>query len=184
MSPAFRHLCSWENLVLAWRKAARGKRGTASVARFEFRAEEHLADLQRELLAGTYRPGGYVHFHIDDPKRRKISAACFRAQVVPVECGIPWLGFVVYPTHRLVKARKVRHTHRRLRARLAAYHAGEISFGELEASIRGWIAHVGHADTWGLRQRVLDSLVIRPAEYRRGATRNEEPAILRHGRGK
>jgi hypothetical protein len=45
-SPAYRHLCSWENLVLAWRGAARGKRGTASVARFEFRAEEHLAELQ------------------------------------------------------------------------------------------------------------------------------------------
>ena len=42
ISPAFAQLCSWENLVLAWRKAARGKRGTASVARFEYRAEEHL----------------------------------------------------------------------------------------------------------------------------------------------
>ena len=31
-----------------------------------------------------------------------------RAQVVPVESGIPWLGFVVYPTHCLVKARKGR----------------------------------------------------------------------------
>jgi len=81
-SLAFRHLCSWENLVLAWRKAARGKRGTASVARFEYRAEEHLAELQRELLTGTYRPGAYVHFHIKDPKRRKISAARFRDRVV------------------------------------------------------------------------------------------------------
>ena len=56
-SPAFGHLCSWENLVLAWRKAGHGKRGTASVARFEYRAEEHLADLREQLLAGTYRPG-------------------------------------------------------------------------------------------------------------------------------
>jgi len=90
-----------------------------------------------------------------------------RTQVVPVESGIPWLGFVVHPTHRLVKARKVRNAHRRLRDRLTAYHRGEISFGELEAGIRGWIAHVRHADSWGLRTRVLDSLVIRPAEHRR-----------------
>jgi hypothetical protein len=41
-----------------------------------------------------------------------------RAQVLPVDDGIPWLGFVVYPTHRLVKARKVRSAHRRLRTRL------------------------------------------------------------------
>ena len=51
-----------------------------------------------------------------------------RAQVLPVGAGIPWLGFVVFPTYRLVKGRKVRRAHRRLRARLAAYHAGEISF--------------------------------------------------------
>ena len=30
-----------------------------------------------------------------------------RAQEVPVKSGIPWLGFVVYPTHRLLKARNV-----------------------------------------------------------------------------
>jgi hypothetical protein len=52
-------------------------------------------------------------------------------------------------------------------ARLAAYHAGEISFAELDASIQGWIAHVGHADSWGLRRHLLDTLVIRPAEHRR-----------------
>lgn len=56
---------------------------------------------------------------------------------------------------------------RRLRDRLAAYHTGTISFAELDASVRGWIAHVGHADSWGLRKHVLDSLVIRPAEHRR-----------------
>ena len=35
-------------------------------------------------------------------------------QVLPTACGIPWLGFVVYPTHRRVKARKVRNTTRHL----------------------------------------------------------------------
>ncbi len=40
------------------------------------------AELREELLAGTYRPGPYVHFHIEDPKRRKISAARFRDRVV------------------------------------------------------------------------------------------------------
>ncbi|QLH38271.1 MAG: hypothetical protein HWD60_03885 [Defluviicoccus sp.] len=59
------------------------------------------------------------------------------------------LGFVVYPTHRRVKVRKVRSAHGRLRARFAAYHAGEISFAELDAAIQGWIAHVAHADRWG-----------------------------------
>jgi RNA-directed DNA polymerase len=37
------------------------------------------------------------------------------AQVTPVSHGTPW-GFIVYPTHRRVKARKVRVATRRLRA--------------------------------------------------------------------
>lgn len=358
-SPAFEQLCSWDSLLRAWRNAARGKRGTLSVAGFEYRAEEHLLELRERLLAGTYRPGRYVHFRIDDPKRRKISAAPFhdrvvhhalcnlieprferlfipdsyanrvgkgthraidrlqhfargyryvlradivqhfasidhavlldilarkipepdvmaliatvvqsgrgvldeeyrpvlfpgddllalcrprglpignltsqfwsncylhpldtfvkrglgcraylryvddfalfsdskrelwawkaaiidrladlrlvihetRAQVAPVDTGIPWLGFVVHPNHRLVKARKVRDGHRRLRNRLVAYHAGEISFAELESSIGGWIEHVRHADSWGLRRHVLETLPIRPAEHRRATAR-------------
>ena len=64
-----------------------------------------------------------------------------------------------------------------MRARLAAYHAGEISFAELDASIQGWIAHVGHADSWGLRRHVLDTLVIRPTEHRRAVAARQ----ARHG---
>jgi hypothetical protein len=54
-----------------------------------------------------------------------------------------------------------------LRSRLAAYHAGQISFGELDASIQGWINHVRHADSCGLRRHVLETLPIRPAEHHR-----------------
>ena len=89
------------------------------------------------------------------------------AQVAPTQAGIPWLGFVVYPGHRRVKGRKVRNTRRALAARLAAYHAGEISFAELDASIAGWINHVRYADSWGLRKSVLHDLVIEPARHER-----------------
>ncbi len=77
------------------------------------------------------------------------------AQVTPVEIGIPWLGFVVYPTHRRVKARNVRDFARRLRARWAAYCDGDISFAKFDADVQGWINHVRFADSWGLREHVL-----------------------------
>ena len=38
-------LCSWQNLLLAYRKAARGKRGHPNVALFEHRLEDELATL-------------------------------------------------------------------------------------------------------------------------------------------
>ncbi|MGB7990721.1 MAG: hypothetical protein WCF44_15085 [Candidatus Methylophosphatis roskildensis] len=83
------------------------------------------------------------------------------AQVLPTRCGIPWLGFVVHPTHRLVKARKARSTTAHLRERLDAYLAGRISFGELDASVKGWVNHIRYADTWGLRRHVFRALSFR-----------------------
>jgi len=79
------------------------------------------------------------------------------AQVLPVRCGIPWLGFVVYPGYRLVKGRKVVEARRRLGERFDAWRRGEISFGEFDASIQGWINHVRYADSWGLRREVLSN---------------------------
>lgn len=78
----FDELTSWANLLLAFHKAARGKRGQANVARFEHRLEANLLRLQEELRSGTYRPGGYHSFFVHEPKRRKISAAPFRDRVV------------------------------------------------------------------------------------------------------
>ena len=80
------------------------------------------------------------------------------SQVLPVHCGIPWLGFVVYPGHRRVKGRKVRNAASALHERARAYRAGLISFAELDASVQGWVNHVRYGDTWGLRRKILGEL--------------------------
>ena len=339
----------WENLLLAFRKAAKGKRGKSGTARLEARLADELLLLQVELETGTYLPGGYVHFYIHEPKRRKISAAPFRdrvvhhalcnvieplfersfiddtyanrrgkgthraidrfqrfaqrysyvlradivqhfaaidheillqtlrvklpehsvipliekivasgrgvleqeyqmhwfpgddllaacrprglpignltsqfwsncyldpfdhfvkrqlrckaylryvddfalfsndkrqlwywkqaiierlaryrmnihetaCQVTPTNCGIPWLGFVIYPDHRKLKARKARYATCHLAQRYDAWIDGNISFAELDASVSGWVNHVRFADTWGLRKHVFRRLVAR-----------------------
>ena len=353
LSDAYAQISAWSNLLIAHRKAAKGKRGGYNVASFEYPLADHLLDLQSELMEQRYRPGSYVHFYIHEPKRRKISAAPFRdrvvhhalcniiesrferhfitdsyanrvgfgthravdrfqqftrcypyvlrvdivkhfpsidhqilhgilakrvpeddvmalidkiiasgegvlddeyemcwfpgddllascrprglpignltsqfwsncymhpvdqfvmrelrcpaylryvddmalfgdskrelwawkraiverlaslrliihetaTQVMPVSCGIPWLGFVVYPTHRRVKARKVRNTTRHLGERFDAYRSGKISFAEFDASIQGWVNHVRYADSWGLRRHVFSHLAKRPRPH-------------------
>jgi hypothetical protein len=73
---------AWDNLLLAYRKASKGKRGFAPAARFEYHLEDNLITLQAELQDKTYRPGAYHSFTIHEPKRRLISAAPFRDRVV------------------------------------------------------------------------------------------------------
>jgi len=65
--------------------------------------------------------------------------------------GIPFLGFIVFPDHRRLKARKG-HAFRRKLLFLSSY----ASFEKVQASVRGWVNHAGHADTHGLIRSVLD----------------------------
>ena len=78
----------------------------------------------------------------------------------PVTEGIPFLGFVVFPTHRRLKRRKVIHYRRRLKAMLHAYSDGMLSADQVTASILGWINHARYGDTWGLRHAVLESATL------------------------
>jgi RNA-directed DNA polymerase len=75
-------IVSFENLYLASREAARGKRGQPDVAAFDFDLEANLFQLQEELQTQTYRHSSYYSFRIRDPKPRLISAAPFRDRVV------------------------------------------------------------------------------------------------------
>ncbi|MEW6241233.1 MAG: hypothetical protein AB1564_10545 [Chloroflexota bacterium] len=80
----YSELCSWDNLLLAYRKASRGKRGHPNVAAFEYRLEDNLLQLQRELKEKTYQPGEYHSFYIHDPKKRLISAAPSSLSLPPI----------------------------------------------------------------------------------------------------
>jgi len=78
----YERICTWDNLYRAWEKAAKGKRGRAPAANFEYYLEDNLVNLQHELQNKTYAPGKYYSFIIHEPKRRLISAAPFRDRVV------------------------------------------------------------------------------------------------------
>ena len=67
-------------LMRATRRAVRGKRGKPGAAAFMAGLETEVLRLERELLAGTWRPGRYVEIEVFEPKHRIVSAAPFRDQ--------------------------------------------------------------------------------------------------------
>jgi retron-type reverse transcriptase len=81
-SELFEEITSFENMLLAAKKAFRGKRGKRSVYPFYFHLETELIDLQEKLIAGTYRPDPFREFEIREPKIRKICSSSFRDRVV------------------------------------------------------------------------------------------------------
>jgi RNA-directed DNA polymerase len=88
------------------------------------------------------------------------------AQVRPVTEGIPFLGFVLFPTHRRLKRRKGIYYRRRLKRLISACRSGRVPYEQLQASIQGWVNHVRYGDTWGLRKSVLGAMAL----TRRGDT--------------
>jgi retron-type reverse transcriptase len=75
--------------------------------------------------------------------------------VYPVSNGIPFLGFRIYPDHRLLKRRNGVAFAKRLRKLRAAVERGEMTLEQLSAGIQGWIAHAAHGATWGLPRAQL-----------------------------
>ena len=110
-------LLTRENLWLAWRRAAKGKRRRMNVARFALDAERELSDLYRQLQERCYRPGRYRHFTVHDGKPRSISAAPFRDRVVHhaliANRRATFLRPCFYPIAGLVE--KVKGTHAAVR---------------------------------------------------------------------
>jgi retron-type reverse transcriptase len=79
----FDEICSMKNLLLAAKKATKGKKSRHGAARFWFHREAELLKIQRELQDETYAFGPYREFEICDKGiKRKISAAPFRDRVV------------------------------------------------------------------------------------------------------
>ncbi len=75
--------------------------------------------------------------------------------VYPVSNGIPFLGFVNYPTHRLLKRRNVVAFTRRFRQQLRQLSAGLLDYEDVAVSLRSWLAHAAHGDTYGLRRTLV-----------------------------
>lgn len=75
-------IISFENLLLAYKKARKGKQNRDDVALFGLNLEKELFQLQQELRNKTYCPGMYRIFTIYERKPRQISAAPFRDRVV------------------------------------------------------------------------------------------------------
>ncbi len=77
----FEKICEWDNLLLAYRKARKGKT-SCEIDSFSYDWELKLYRTQQKLLDGSFNFGNYHSFKIYEPKEREIMAAPFMDRVV------------------------------------------------------------------------------------------------------
>jgi formylglycine-generating enzyme required for sulfatase activity len=78
-----------------------------------------------------------------------------KAQPRPVQHGLPFLGFTLYPTHRRLKRQKGVAYQRRLRGLWLGYQSGKLSRERGRSSVMAWLGHIRHGNTHGLRRAIL-----------------------------
>lgn len=129
------------------------------------------------------RPSGYVRFvddfllfaddkaflhgvlpclqaYLDDLRLRLHPRKC---QVLPVRCGVVFLGWQVFSDHRRLRRSTGVRIQRRLRRLAGEYRAGAKTLAEVRASVMSTVGHLQHGDTWGLRRALFKGLVLRRA---------------------
>jgi len=82
MNNIYYKIYKWDNLILAWKKARRGKTKKEYIIKFEEDIVNNLQELQFELMTQTYSPRPLINFILRDPKTRKISKSDFRDRII------------------------------------------------------------------------------------------------------
>lgn len=78
----YEKIYDFENLYEAWEQARKGKRYREDVLIFNRNLEEHLIEIQNELIYEMYEVGKYHSFYVYEPKKRLIMSLPFRDRIV------------------------------------------------------------------------------------------------------
>lgn len=78
----FEKIISLDNLFLAWDDFKSDKKQKRDVQEFEWKLEENIFQLHRDLKSKKYRHGPYTSFYLQDPKQRHIHKARVRDRVL------------------------------------------------------------------------------------------------------
>lgn len=88
-------------------------------------------------------------------KRLKLELHPKKCQIYPVKSGVPFLGYKVQPTYRLVVRQNIIRLRRRVRKYLKLWRQGLIAKEKIACSMRSWLGYAIHANSFHLRRRLL-----------------------------
>ena len=140
------------------------------------RIERNLYDLLELLIRAKYSRNRQEFLEqanlVLAEVREQIRAYLVRLRLVlhPKKCaifavadGIRFLGYRVFPTHRLLPKENVHRFRRRVRAMEGEYAAGRMSFAEVHQRLMSWSGHARQANTYRLRCRLFDTIHLQRA---------------------
>ena len=101
-----------------------------------------------------------VRAHIEDWLDTNLMLKTNRkTQITPIArsngSALDFVGYRIYPTHRLLRRDSIKRIKTSLRRLRRMYADGSIGIDQVRPVVHSWIAHAEHADTHGLRDKIL-----------------------------
>lgn len=87
-----------------------------------------------------------------------------KTSVFPINHGVNFVGYRIWPTHRLLRKSSIKRIKRGLKKLQRDFNEGEIPLKKVEATIMSWLGHCKHADTYRIRKKVLGEIKLKPPE--------------------
>lgn len=78
-----------------------------------------------------------------------------KSQIFQTAGGVEFLGYKIYPTHRVITKQNIRRLRKRMKNYFKLLERGVILKKKILDSIRSWLGFALHADSYSLRRRLL-----------------------------
>ena len=84
-----------------------------------------------------------------------------KLSIKPVRAGLTFVGYRIWPTHRLVRKDNIKRFLRRMSWIRNAYSQGMIDWEDIKPRLDSWIGHVKHTDSRRLIRRLSREWVFK-----------------------
>ncbi len=81
-----------------------------------------------------------------------------KSKILPITKGTDFLGFRIFPYHRLVRKKNIRKFSKKLYKICLEYDNKSINYDKVYDFLEGWMAYSRNADTYRLRRGILNSV--------------------------
>jgi hypothetical protein len=79
-----------------------------------------------------------------------------KCNIFRTQDGVNFLGFKIFPDHRVLLKRNIHRIKQRLRYFQKKYAQGQITLEEIKQSLASWLGHVKWGDSYQLTNSILE----------------------------
>lgn len=131
--------------------------------KFDLKEKNYLRYMDDFLVFGQDK--GHLHQVKEEIARflgdfLGLSLHANKSTVFPVKLGVDFCGFRVFPYYRKLRKTNVKMFVRRVEKMRQTFSEGNIGIKQISDSVRAWIAHASHGNTYSLRKKLLSKMAF------------------------